>query len=372
MNSSRFVPGLTLAFACLLAACGRNEVQVYRVSKETPAAEPSTSGSAAMPPGHPETAAAEPKLDWTVPSGWETVPPGEMRLASFRVNGSAGKTADVSIVPLAGGGGSDLANLNRWRGQVGLGEVTEAEIPKLAQPVEIAGKTGQIFDLAGENAGSGEKVRILVATLRLNDVAWFFKMTGDSDLVTQQKPAFVEFLKTMKFIAPTEQAMPASHPAIAGGAMPMGATGAAGGSEGKPTWQTPAGWQEVPGGQFLVAKFQLTGPGNTQAAVNVSSSPGEGGGLAMNVNRWRRQLGLAELSEEDVNKSVISMSVDGGKAKQVELSGFDPRTNSKASLVGILVPHDGQTWFFKLMGPETLVAKEKPAFLEFLQTIKAP
>ena len=62
----------------------------------------------------------------------------------------------------------------------------------------------------------------------------------------------------------------------------------------------PAGWQEVPGGQFLVAKFNLTGDSGATAAVNVSSSPGEGGGLAGNVNRWRGQLGLEKLSDADV------------------------------------------------------------------------
>ncbi len=62
--------------------------------------------------------------------------------------------------------------------------------------------------------------------------------------------------------------------------------------EGQPNWQVPAGWQEVSGGQFLVAKFNLTGDNGATAAVNVSSSNGDGGGLAANVNRWRGQLGL--------------------------------------------------------------------------------
>ena len=73
-------------------------------------------------------------------------------------------------------------------------------------------------------------------------------------------------------------------------------------SEGKPNWQVPAGWQEVSGGQFLVAKFTLAGDGGATAAVNVSSSAGEGGGLIGNVNRWRGQLGLAPLSEAEVNQ----------------------------------------------------------------------
>jgi hypothetical protein len=46
-----------------------------------------------------------------------------MRVASFRVTGKDGKQADVSVIPLPGLAGSDLDNVNRWRGQVGLPSV---------------------------------------------------------------------------------------------------------------------------------------------------------------------------------------------------------------------------------------------------------
>ncbi len=108
------------------------------------------------------------------------------------------------------------------------------------------------------------------------------------------------------------------------GDMGMGAMPAATGpisSEGKPDWQVPAGWQEVPGGQFLVAKFTLAGEGNASAAVNVSNAAGEGGGLIGNVNRWRGQLGLGQLSDADVNQLVTTIDVQGGKASLVDLSG---------------------------------------------------
>ena len=97
-------------------------------------------------------------------------------------------------------------------------------------------------------------------------------------------------------------------------------------SEGKPNWQVPAGWQEVSGGQFLVAKFMLAGAGGATAAVNVSSSSGEGGGLTGNINRWRGQLGLSQLSEDDVNKLLTTIDVAGGKASLVDMNGTDART----------------------------------------------
>jgi hypothetical protein len=358
-----------LGLAATLAGCGRNDVQVYRVAKEQtpPPAQPAT-----MPPGHPDTAGPAPSLNWKVPSGWEQVAPGEMRLASFRVKGESGKQADVGVFPLPGMAGGDVDNVNRWRGQVGLQPISQEDLAKLAQAVEIAGQPAQVYDLAGQNPSSGDKTRILAAILRREGVAWFFKMTGDDELVAQQKPAFVEFLKSLSFPAAMAQTeLPPSHPPI-GGAGLMAAPGgtAAPSSGGKPNWQVPTGWQEVAGGQFLVAKFVVSGAGNAQAAVNVSMSSGDGGGLVSNVNRWRGQLGLGQLTESEITKSVTEVDTAGGKAMLIEMTGTDARTGQKARLVGAMVPQPGQTWFYKLMGSEPLVEREKAAFTVFVKSAK--
>jgi hypothetical protein len=39
-------------------------------------------------------------------------------------------------------------------------------------------------------------------------------------------------------------------------------------------------------------------------------------------------------------------------------------------VLGALVPHAGATWFFKLDGPDAVVAREKSAFIAFLQTLR--
>jgi hypothetical protein len=363
--------GLGLALAALAAGCGRNDIQVYRVGKETPAPE-----TTAMPAGHPAIPGGEaatppaPQLKWSTPAGWESVAPGEMRAASFKV-ARDGKQADVSVIPLPGLAGGDLNNVNRWRDQVGQPHVTEAELPKLAEAVPVAGETAQLYDQAGTNASSGDKTRILAAILRREGTAWFFKMTGDDELVAQQKPAFLEFLKTLSFIQPAAAPeLPASHPPIAGAAPSPAPSGGTPGAEGKPAWQVPPGWKETDGGQFLVAKFLLAGPDNAQAAVNVSMSAGDGGGLTGNVNRWRGQLGLGQLSVDEIAKLVQTIDVAGGKASFVDLSGTDARTGQKARLVGAQVPQANQTWFYKLMGTESLVDREKDAFVKFVQSAK--
>jgi hypothetical protein len=298
-----------------------------------------------------------------------------MRVASFRVNGKDGKQADVGVVPLPGLMGRDLENVNRWRSSVGLGAVREEDLSKLAQPVEVAGQPGQLYEQAGENPGSGEKTRILAAVSRQNNVAWFFKIAGDDELVAQQKPAFIEFLKSISFnSAGTQGSLPASHPPVGSASMPLTSADAAAptgaGSEGKPAWEVPAGWQEVAAGQFLVAKFMVVGPDNGQAAVNVSMSQGDGGGLAGNVNRWRGQLGLSPLAGAELNKEVTAVDTSAGKASLVDFSGKDARTGQNARLIGAIVPQGGRTWFYKLMGNEQVVQAQKDAFTKFIQTAK--
>jgi hypothetical protein len=102
-----------------------------------------------------------PQLTWKTPEGWTEVPPTEMRVASFKVTGANGKQADVSVVPLPGMPGSDDANVNRWRGQVGLSPVSSEELKKSAENVEAGGQPAQLYDIAGKNPGSGDDMRIL-------------------------------------------------------------------------------------------------------------------------------------------------------------------------------------------------------------------
>ncbi len=370
----RGVDPVLLLAAALLAGCGRSDVQVYQVPKEEKGTQMAANG---LPPGHPDTSGGAttglPTLTWTLPDGWEQGAAGEMRLASFRAKGPDGKSADVSIIPLPGMAGGDLNNVNRWRGQVGLEPLTEPELAKAGQPVQVQGQTAQLYDQAGESPGSGEKTRILAAILRREGVAWFFKMTGDDALVAQQKPAFTKFLESVQFGPSGQPELPPSHPPIGAGSMatqmPLASLEA---RAPKPEWQVPPGWQEVSAGQFLAAKFVIPGDANAQAAVNVSMSSGDGGGWAGNVNRWRQQLGLSQLNEAELKSATATLECSAGNGSVVDISGADARSGQKARLVGVMVPRGGQTWFYKLMGPEGLVAREKDAFTKFIQGAKYP
>ena len=391
----------------LAAGCHRDDVKVYRIAKEQDqASQPAApalstdSPNPKMPPGHPDissvpggpaSAGGAPQLTWKTPTDWKEAPPSELRVASFKVAGAGGKQADVSVIPLLGMAGTDAANVNRWRGQVGLPVMTDDELQKSAESIEAGGQPAKLYDIAGQNPASGETSRILGVIQHRDNTAWFYKMTGDAGLVEQQKPAFVEFLKSLNFGAPAQTEMPAAtggdmgallsagapaqlqpgHLKIDDTTMPANAPSSAAvpsvSHEGQPNWQVPAGWQEVSGGQFLVAKFNIAGDRGAAAAVNVSSSPGDGGGLAANVDRWRGQLGL---QPDSAMSQPPQIDVAGGKASLVDLSGKDARTGQLARLVGIVVTRPDQTWFYKLMGDAKVVESQKAAFTQFVQGAK--
>ena len=121
-----------------------------------------------------------------------------MRLASFKATAPNGKETDVSIVSLPGIAGGDLANVNRWRGQVQLGPIDEDTLAKSAERVTANGHEYLVVNLVSDVPIDGEKRRILAAILDENDRAWFIKMTGEDAAVASQKGAFTDFLSGLK------------------------------------------------------------------------------------------------------------------------------------------------------------------------------
>ncbi len=373
-------------FACVLAAfalagCGRDDVKVYKVdANDTATTPPPAATPGAMPATMPDGLPAPdnsslPKLKYVLPDGWKEKNLTQMRVASFGISEN-GKTADVSVIPLGGNAGGDLANVNRWRKDVGQAALaSDEDLNKLAEPVTVAGQPANLFDLSGTNPGTGDEEGIVAVILHTDDTAWFFKMTGDADLVKKNKPAFIAFLKSLEFgqaaapVAPDLSQLPPSHPAIPG--MDSAAPAApAADTTGKPTWTVPAGWKEGQLAQFLVAKFVIQ-TGDASAAVNVSQLNGDGGGLLPNINRWRGQLGQTPLTEDDVAK-LPTIDASGVKATLVEIAGTDARSGQPANLVGVVLPLTGQTWFYKLMGDASVVTQQKAAFIAFIQSAKYP
>jgi hypothetical protein len=202
---------LALSCVLLLAGCGEEAVTTYRVKREAtqaPAAEPSMTSAApeqkiaSTPPANlpaAELATASGELTWTAPAHWKTKAASGMRKASFTVTGENGAEADLSVTAFPGAVGGELANLNRWRGQLQLAPVDEANGAAGVTRETHHGLSFAIVDLTGAGATPS---RLLGAMVPVGSATWFFKLSGPDALVGQEKPAFLAFLQTVKTSTP--------------------------------------------------------------------------------------------------------------------------------------------------------------------------
>jgi hypothetical protein len=133
-------------------------------------------------------------------------------------------------------------------------------------------------------------------------------------------------------------------------------------------WTAPANWTAKPNGPMRKGSFSIKGD-NGDADLSITAFPGSTGGLLANVNRWRGQLGLAALGEGELETNTVHH--DSGDLHMVVVDFAGNAGDKSTRILGAIVPHDTDTWFFKLMGPDALVESQKPAFLEFLHTIKS-
>jgi hypothetical protein len=141
--------------------------------------------------------ATAPKLAYQLPEGWRDRGAGGMRKAAFEVASTAGRV-EITLIDLDRAAGDRLANINRWRGQVGLPPITEAELPKAITSVSIAGQMGDFVELPGDPAA--EKTQsILGVIFDRGDQTWFLKMQGTPEIAAAEKEHFLEFASSLKF-----------------------------------------------------------------------------------------------------------------------------------------------------------------------------
>jgi hypothetical protein len=158
--------------------------------------------------GHPPLASlpaapanpGKPGINYTKPESWTLLPEegSGIRLVGFQVT-EADQSVQITITPLAANSGSILANVNRWRGQLGLPDIGEIQMQRDLQEIEVAGLRCPYVDLLGPVSASPQRLRMLVAVARRGDRTWYFKMVGNPALVGQQKSNFELFLRSMRF-----------------------------------------------------------------------------------------------------------------------------------------------------------------------------
>jgi hypothetical protein len=256
---------------------------------------------------------AQPLITWTAPEGWEQQPGGQLSYASFRIAGGEGLNLTVTPLDRAGQAGDLLANVNRWRGQLNLQPITEAELKTETRTAEVNGHTITLVDMTGSGAGG-------------------MAAANPKSQIPNPKP---------------------ESPAA-----------------GKPlTYDVPAGWEEIPASGFRAAAFRVR-DGERSAEVTVIPLAGAAGGLLSNVNRWRQQIGLGAITEAQLQKDAKPIRVADATGFFVDMVGPESAGAGRQRTLGAVLLPGGRSWFVKLQGPAELVAKQQAAFETFVKSLR--
>jgi hypothetical protein len=250
-------------------------------------------------------------IDWTLPTGWKREEGNsEMRFATLRLESPSSEKLEVSVTKLGADPGSLLSNVNRWRGQIGLSPIPEDRLSEAVAEKQTDQKVAyKLVDFSGPGKPRGN--------------------------MSPPPPP------------------PAVSPTPAGRGDPF-------------AFEIPQGWKEVQPSQPRFTLRELrAGDGGDAPAVTFSIL---GGNVGANLNRWRAQVGLPELSPDDLAKETTPIEVAKQMGILVDFAGAGGASAKR--IVGVIVPHGEQSVFIKMTGNTGPVGTQRPTFERFIQSVQ--
>jgi hypothetical protein len=256
---------------------------------------------------------------WTLPDGWVQRPGSSLRFATIEM-GAAPTALELSVMELPkheDDASYLLANVNRWREQLGLPPTTDAEVERLAAlPLGNDGKA-ILVELVGQSASGAA--------------------SPSSGSPTASTAA------AGHFVAPSRAAL---------------------------RFDTPAGWTVQPPRGSRRAAFTVQ-DGDQSVDISVQSFPAAApliGDPLANVNRWRGELDLESTTAEELKSAARKLTVNGEPAVSIEITGA-PGAKQKA-IFATLFKSGEEMWFVKLIGSAPLAERERERLAGFLASLK--
>jgi hypothetical protein len=144
-----------------------------------------------------------------------------------------------------------------------------------------------------------------------------------------------------------------------------GGTGSVAGTNGSWRWVTPADWNELPGDGLRLARFGLPGGGESTVVVLA----GDAGGVEANVRRWLTQLGL-DLPPDRV-RTLLGDAISVQADLDFTLFDFTPLVASRddTAFLTAIASVRGQTMFVKAEAPAGVLAEQRSAFVDLLNSL---
>ena len=253
------------------------------------------------------------QVEWTLPAGWKKLDSSEMRYATLVLNGEPPLEMSVTKFPAR----DDLPqaeqvvmNINRWRGQLSLPPIRDEDLADQTEQIPIASNSAYWTSLVGR---------------------------------PRPKPAAMK--------PPERKTTPAAETKAEQSA-----------EKSAPAFNKPEGWTEGPPVKMAAVALQVS-DGDTKALITVTSLRG-GGSQLQNVNRWRGQIGLGPLTQEQLIATAKKVEVGRSAGDLYEMS------EQGRAIFGVIVENQDQMWFVKMTGDTPLVERERERFIEFLKSLQ--
>lgn len=267
--------------------------------------------------------AGEPK--WSAPDQWSTAGPKPMRFATLVIRDSDEESKPPKSKPLElavsnlGPNQNMLLNVNRWRGQLGLDKLTQEQLGDHLKTKKT--EHGEYLYYDGQGTGSG----------------------------------------TMR-------------PPLAGGGFHGGKAPFVGGSpmgRGAPAMRAlkftaPEGWSAGKTSSMVQARFSKT-DGEAKAQITVTEMPADANQWMPNIKRWAGQVGLDQLTDQQLTTRTSEIKVDEVAGKLVDLAAD---SEAEQGVIAAMVKRKGSAWFFKLSGDRGLVDQSREEFEAFMETVR--
>jgi hypothetical protein len=311
------------------------------------------------------TDAAPEAFDFVVPAGWSNLAPTSMRAVNLAVEREP--AAQCTLTLLSGDGGGLAANIDRWRGQMGLAPSTAAELAGLPTG-ELLGRPAVRVDFTGDYSGMGAEknsgYRMVGLLAVASEGSAFLKFVGPAPVVEAELAAFDAVAASLR-----PRGAAAAQSDVAANAPQSGGASAATDSNEKLRWQAPATWTRGPA--RMMREVTYTTPDGMDCYISILA--GDGGGIRANFDRWRGQMGAAPLSSEELAALERVPSL-GATALLIEIAGsFEGMGGEKiddALMLGAVVAQDDATVFVKLVAPTAVAQRERDAFRAFVTSLE--
>jgi hypothetical protein len=146
-----------------------------------------------MAPQEPDSSVAQSSHEpvWKFPDTWKEQGAGGRPSRTFIITNSAGAKATASIISFPGQAGGVLANVNRWRGQIGLPPVAESDLANIIETFQAGNATATVVDLASSN----KAIRLIAIIAPVGDATWFYKLHGDNAVVGGEKDNLINVVR---------------------------------------------------------------------------------------------------------------------------------------------------------------------------------